>query len=146
MKPNPDKVLLGVVAAISQHLSPELNSPFAHTTVGLSQSLLMILARESDGLIDRLINETNACAAIVRDALPLLDDTRRSEAQTAIADLSPADYRLSTIQGLNDRVRRALIDVHAAVEAQSSAEAMAMNDRIWQELMVSTLRRSGAAR
>ena len=66
--------------------------------------------------------------------------------QSAIATPLAPDYRLSSLQAENDALRRGLVALHAAVEANLAPEAAALNERIWAELVESTRRRQFAAR
>jgi len=53
---------------------------------------------------------------------------------------------VSTLQGINDRLRAILVDVHAAIEETPGEGARAMEERIWEELRESTRRRHVEAR
>ena len=56
------------------------------------------------------------------------------------------DLRISVLSAANARLRAALVDLHAAVELDSSPEARVIEAQIWDELRRSTERRlmSGA--
>ncbi len=142
MKPDPNIVLKGIVRTYQRELILELDSAYSKNSAILGNGLLNILSVEFERLIDRLIEETQVTAAILRDAAVLLPDERLSlRARSTAAKREPANYRLSTIQAMNDEVRAMLIEVHAAIEAVPGPEAAAMNDRIWAELQASTVRR-----
>jgi hypothetical protein len=67
-------------------------------------------------------------------------------ARAAATDSTPPDLRVSTLQGINDRLRAILVEVHAAIEDTPGEEARAMEERIWDELRDSTRRRHVEAR
>ena len=142
MKPDPNIVLKGIVRTYARELIPELDSAYSRNSAILGNGLLNILSVEFERLIDRLLEETAATAAILRDASVLLPDERLAlRARTAGVKPAPANFRLSTIQAMNDSARAMLIEVHAAIEAVPGPEAAAVNDRIGAERQASTVRR-----
>ncbi len=141
MRPDPGRVLMGLTAKLALAVAPDCRTPFGQTTAGHAAGLTMVLAQEVDRLPDRLYRETEAVAAMLTDALPLLDATLAGRLRDVLANRTAPDLRISSLQAANDTVRAVLIDVHAAVEAQGSAEAREMNERIWDELRESTRRR-----
>jgi hypothetical protein len=140
MRPDPEKVLMGVAAALSADLPPAITTPFGVATAGHATLLALVLAQEVDRLADRLHRETLAVKAILRDARPLLDAHLKAEVDAAVSLESP-DLKVQSLQTVNDAVRRVLIPVHASVEARASAEARALDARILAELQESTRRR-----
>ncbi|MFN0095551.1 MAG: hypothetical protein ACKVVT_12360 [Dehalococcoidia bacterium] len=140
MRPHPEKVLGGVVAALSADLPPVISTPFGVATAGHATMLTLVIAHEVDRLADRLHRENEAVKAILRDAAPLLTPAARTAVHEAIAREAP-DIRVSSLLAVNDAVRAALVDVHAAVEGIDSPEARTMDARIWEELKESTRRR-----
>jgi hypothetical protein len=141
MRPDPARVLMGVATNLLVNLTPEVRTPFGQSVAGMAGMLAIVLAQEVDRLADRLHRETEVVAAILADALPLLDAALATRVQAAVDGRVAPDLRVSSLQVANDRVRAALIDVHAAVEAIDSPEARAMDTRIWDELRESTRRR-----
>jgi hypothetical protein len=132
---------MGVATNLLVNLTPEVRTPFGQSVAGMAGMLAIVLAQEVDRLADRLHRETEVVAAILADALPLLDAALATRVQAAVDGRVAPDLRVSSLQVANDRVRAALIDVHAAVEAIDSPEARAMDTRIWDELRESTRRR-----
>jgi hypothetical protein len=142
MRPDGARVLFGMASRMAETVLPEMQTPIGVQNAGIAISLALALGQEFDRLVDRLLVEASAVAAILKDAAPLLEDGElRARALAAAARTVPANYRVSTVQALNDSVRAALIDVHAAIEQIEGEEAAAMNDRIWAELQESTRRR-----
>ena len=70
----------------------------------------------------------------------------RAQVDAALARPAPVNLRISTLQAENDALRAALILVHAAVDGARDAEAKALDERIWAELVESTKRRQFASR
>lgn len=141
MRPDPARVLMGLTSKLALTVAADCRTPFGQTTAGHAAALTMVLAQEVDRLPERLYRETEAVAAILEDALPFLDPALAGRVREALANNAAPDLRISSLQAATDSVRAILIEVHAAVEAQESAEARAMNERIWDELRESTRRR-----
>lgn len=142
MRPDPSIVLKGVVRTYARELLPELDSAYSKNSMILGNGLLNVLTVEFERLIDRLLEENRATAAILRDVTAILpDELLATKARTLGMREGPPNYRLSTVQAENDELRAMLIEVHAAIEAVPGPEAAAMNDRIWAELQASTRRR-----
>ena len=141
MKPDPSVALNGLAQTLIADLSPDIRTPFGQSTASMSAGVAMLLARQVDGLVDRLVVENDATAAILSDACTLLTASLADRVRLAVRDRTPADLKVSTVQAINDRLRALLIEVHAEVEAQDSPQAAALNERIWSELAESTRRR-----
>lgn len=142
MRPDPSLVLTGVVRTFARELLQELDSAYSKNSMILGNGLLNVLNVEFERLIDRLLEENQATAAILRDATAVLpDEALATRARTLGMRQKPGNYRLSTIQALNDELRAMLVEVHAAVETIPGPAAAALNDRIWAELQASTRRR-----
>jgi hypothetical protein len=140
MRPDPARVLVGVATNLMT-LIPDVRTPFGQSLAGMAATLAYDLAQEVDRLADRLFNETEAIAELLREALPLLDDAMAHRIHHVIDGRGAPDLRVSSLQAANDRLRAALIEVHAAVEAMDSPEARVMDARLWDELRESTRRR-----
>jgi hypothetical protein len=72
-----------------------------------------------------------------RQAHVLVEENRAFRGLLAVAG-EDADFHLSALQAQNDRLREALIALHEAAEASGD---VALQDRIWAELVASTERR-----
>ena len=141
MRPDPARVLMGLTTNLVVNLTPDVRTPFGQATAGMAGTLTLVLAQEADRLPDRLYRETQAVAAILEDALTLLDAGLATRVREALAGREAPDLRVSSLQAANDLVRAALIEVHAAVEQLDSPTAGDIDARIWDELRESTRRR-----
>jgi len=147
MKPDAGRVLNGVAVSLMTKVAPEVRTPFGQQLAGLSAVLLRVVATEFDRMADRLSVENAAVAAILAGAAGVVSDAGLAErARAAATDSTPPDLRVSTLQGINDRLRAILVEVHAAIEDTPGEEARAMEERIWDELRESTRRRHVEAR
>jgi ethanolamine utilization microcompartment shell protein EutS len=144
MKPEPGRVLQGVGVSLLTAVLPEVATPFGQQTTSSAGALALMISEEFDRAPERLSRENAAVRAILADARGVTPDQAAAIDQ-ALA-VKAADLRVSTLQKENDALRAALIGVHAAVEAIDTAEAKALNERIWAELVESTKRRAFATR
>ena len=71
----------------------------------------------------------------------LSDAGDRAGPDAALAGAEDDDLRISVLSAANARLRAGLIALQAAVEAEDSPEARALESRIWGELRLSTERR-----
>jgi hypothetical protein len=126
-------------------LVPEIPTPFGKQEAGLAAQLTFWAAEEAERGADRLIKENHAVRALLSEGLAFAGDAR-AEVQSAIATPLAPDYRISSLQAENDALRRGLVELHAAVERDSTPQAAAFNERIWAELVDSTRRRQFQAR
>lgn len=141
MRPDPAAVLGAIAGAVAVEV-PMAATPFGQQTLGIAAGLSMMLAQDIDRAPARCVDEYRATAAILRDAIPLLNDpglAARIEEALALDIL--ADLHVSALQACDDRVRALLVEVHARVESTPGDAAAAVNERIWAELQESTRRR-----
>ena len=142
MKPDPPMVLRGIGHTLATRVLPELRTPFAFQTVGLSAGILNMVAQEYDRASARLVEENDVLRQLFSDAVEVVEDGALRTRLREAADEAPVrDYRVSTLQGENDALRALLIDLHAAVERQTGERARELDERIWDELLESTRRR-----
>lgn len=141
MRPDPATVLGAIAAAIAAEI-PNTPTPFGQQTLGIAAGLAVMLAQDVDRAPARLVEECRTTAAILRDALPLLGgDELAGRIEDALAHDVLSDLRISALQAEDDRLRVLLVEVHARVETLPGEAAVAINDRIWDELRESTRRR-----
>ena len=145
MKPDLSRALQGVGITLVSKLVPQLQTPFAQQETGLAAQLVFWAAEEAERGADRLVKENHAVRALLADGIGFAGEAAGA-VQSAIATPLAPDYRLSSLQAENDALRRGLVALHAAVEANLAPEAAALNERIWAELVESTRRRQFAAR
>jgi hypothetical protein len=142
VKPDPGRVLQGIGTSLLTSVLAEVQTPYGQQTTTISAGLAFMVAEEFDRAADRLLVENAAVRAILAEARPLVPAA--SPDIDAVLRVSAPDHRVSSLQAENDSLRGVLIDVHAAIEATDSAAALALNERIWAELVESTTRRAFA--
>ena len=105
-------------------------------------TFLLFAAQEWDRAAERLVEENAALREIFREAAGVVSDPALAERARAAADGADPGLRVSALMAANDDLRALLIDVHAHVEERSDAEARALDEAIWAELVRSTERRA----
>lgn len=140
MRPDTSRTLQGVAINLLTNVMAETRTAFGQQTVGIAATLAMWVAEEAERGADRLVIENRATREILGDGLEIAGSEAES-VRAAIATPVAPDFKISSLQAENDSLRRGLIALHAAVEANGSAAAQAMNERIWAELIESTRRR-----
>lgn len=143
MRPEPAQVLTTLALSSLLKVAPEVPSAYGQQIVGLSGAIELYLAQEWDRMPARLVDENAAVAALLGQALTVLGGAHPLAAALAGAPgaLAYPDYRVSTLQAANDRLRALLVDAHAAVEQAPGDAARDLDEAIWAELAESTRRR-----
>jgi hypothetical protein len=134
MKPDIPLVLDDLARKLRETILPGLTG-FQANMVGMTAAMLDMTAEAWDSAADRLVQENGALAALLARGSEVTGDP----AYRAAADEEPEDFRISTLERVNDARRRALIDLQARIEGDGGAQAL--NAAIWDELRTSTERR-----
>ena len=135
MKPDIPAVLAELAGLVARNAAPDLDPAERAGALGLSAALLGMAAEAWDGAAQRLVEENRALRALLSDA------GDRAGADASLAGAEDDDLRISVLSAANARLRAGLIALQAAVEAEDSPEARALESRIWEELRLSTERR-----
>ena len=140
MKPEVPAVLAELAGLVARNAVPDVDPAERAGALGLSAALLGMAAEAWDGAAQRLVEENRALRALLSAAGDLAG--RDAWLAGGVDD----DLRISVLSAANARLRAALVDLHAAVELDSSHEAQVLEAQIWDELRRSTERRlmSGA--
>ena len=145
MRPDVSRTLQGVGINLLVNVAADVKTPFGLQTVNLAGALALMASEEAERAAERLTTENRVVREILRDGLEVAG-ARRPAVEAGLATPPAANLLVSSLQAENDDLRRALIELHTAVEASDGPEAQAMNERIWAELVESTRRRQFAAR
>ena len=145
MRPDVSRTLQGVGINLLVNVAADVKTPFGLQTVNLAGALALMASEEAERGADRLVTENRIVREILHDGGPLASDALTA-VEAALATPVAANYLVSSLQAENDALRRGLIELHAAVEADPSEQGKAFNERIWAELIESTRRRQFQAR
>jgi hypothetical protein len=147
MKPDPPKVLRGIISQYLKSIGPELKTPFSQGNFGQGLMLLNIIAQEYDRAAARLVEEDNAIIPLLEDGLLVVaDESLASRLRDAVDGDYHRDLHVSALERENNLLRGLLTELHAVVEMLESPEAVELNERIWAELQQSTRRRHVVSR
>jgi len=135
VKPDIPAVLAELAGLVARNAAPDVDPAERVGALSLSAALLGMAAEAWDGTAQRLVEENRALRALLADA------GDRAGPMAGLAGAEDDDLTISVLSAANARLRAGLIMLHAAVEAEDSPEARALESRIWQELRLSTDRR-----
>lgn len=142
MRPDVPRVLNGIAMSLSTEVMREVQTPFGQNALSYAAGLLVMIGEEFDRAAARLVEENAAILAILARAQSSLEEPGlQDRIARELGEVPGEDLRVSALQGENDRLRALLVDVHAAVEGTTGAEAEALDRLIWDELRESTRRR-----
>ncbi len=142
MKPEPPRVLQGVMINLVMNVLPEVSTPHGQQTVQLAAGLVNMVAQEFDRAADRLVTERSALAVLFGDAATKVTEPGLHARLDAAANLAPpASLSVNALQSENDRLRALLGELLEHVEALDAPWAQALEGAIWEELRESTRRR-----
>jgi hypothetical protein len=122
------------------NVAPDTKTPFGQQTVNLAGALALMAAEEAERGAERLTTENRIVRELLAAGVHLAGE-RRAAVEAGLATAPAPNLLVSSLQAENDALRSALIELHAAVELDASAEASELNERIWAELVESTRRR-----
>lgn len=135
MKPDVPAVLMELAGLVAANAMPEVHPADRAGALGLSAALLALASQAWDGAAQNLVTENRAIRVLLARGAGLVPDA------AALANGSDDDLRISALDAENARLRAALIALQIAVEGRADAEAAALDDAIWAELIASTERR-----
>ena len=135
MKPDVPAVLMELAGLVARNAAPDVPPADRAGALGLSAALLSLAAQTWDGAAQNLVTENRAVRGLLARGAAFAPEA------AALASGSDDDLRISALSAENARLRTALIALQVAVEGRGDADAMALNDAIWAELIASTGRR-----
>jgi divalent metal cation (Fe/Co/Zn/Cd) transporter len=141
MKPDVDQVLQILAGHLMAEIAPSLESDYAQRSAQLVGILLTTAAEEWDRAAERRCQENRALRELFADAAPQVSDAGLRARLEAAAASEESSLRIADLERANDALRGLLIELHGEVESLDTAEAHRIEDRIWQELRLSTERR-----
>ena len=141
MRPRVETVLQTVAADLFERVIPAIGSTYHQGTVGMVAALFGIVSEEWDRAASRRIEENDRLRELFRESAPAVNDPSLKARLLKLAETRDHDFHISALEKNNCALRAALIELHAHVEAQTSAEARKVEDAIWAELTKSTERR-----
>jgi hypothetical protein len=141
VKPEVGRVLEVSAMALMLDVAPHVAPSYRQASVFASAMLLTCIREELDRIASRRVEENRALQALFADAAPGIEEASLRERLARAAGEGDGDLRISALEARNAALRDLLIELHAHIEEQDSAEARRVEAAIWRELAASTLRR-----
>ncbi len=141
MRPRVETVFQTMAMDLIERVIPAIGPRYHQGTVGMIATLLAIVSEEWDRAASRRIEENSRLRELFRQAAPAVNDPALRSRIFQLAKTADNDFHISALEQNNCALRAALINLHAHVEAQTSAEARKVEAAIWDELAKSTERR-----
>lgn len=126
-----ETALRGVINALQERVAPAVQEPFAGEAIRLAQLLLRLVANGTDDAAAARIDENRALRALFDDAAPLVSGDLATRLRAAAVSTDPG-LRISELDREGDRLRRLLVELHAAIEQRADEAARTMDIRIWR--------------
>jgi hypothetical protein len=141
MRPRVETVFQIMAGDLIQRVIPEIGSTYHQGTIGMVAALFGIVSEEWDRAASRRIEENDRMRELFRQSVVAVNDASLRKRILELADTRDHDFHIAALENNNCALRAALIELHAHVETQTSAEARKIDDAIWDELAKSTERR-----
>lgn len=126
-------VLEGVVDALRDQVSPQLNDAFASEATRMAQSLIAIVGRAGDDAAAIRVEENARMRAIFADASSVAERDLSARLVEAGNSRDPG-LRISELDAETGRLRALLVELHRWLEQQDSPEARSLDQQIWRAL------------
>ena len=136
-----ETMLLGVASTLRERITPSVSDSFAGEMSRLAAMLVTITANAVDDAAAARVWENAALRALFEEAPAGLDPSLASRLAEATRSVDPG-LKISELDRENDRLRKLLVELHAAVEQHESAAARALDVRIWVLLREAEMRRA----
>lgn len=132
MIPYPSSALSMLSDRLMNHLLGDLQSAYYMSDGMLVGVLMNALAEELESGVEKRIQDIREMQTILADAGQKLDSDELPADIDKLSQATPADMTLASVNDLHDSITKALIDLHATVEAQTGEGAAAeVNKEIW---------------
>lgn len=141
MKPDVPNVLEILAGTLLFDVAPHVSPSYRQSSVAVSAMLLGMVREEWDRAAARRIEENAALRGLFRESLRAVANTDLRRRLEEAAGSRDSSNLVSALEQANDALRALLIELHAHVEQQASAEAREVEGAIWRELSASTERR-----
>lgn len=126
-------VLEGVVDALREQVSPQLNDAFASETARMAQSLIAIVGRAGDDAVAIRVEENARMRAIFLEAASVAKGDLSARLAEA-GDSRDPGLRISELDAEIGRLRALLVELHCWLEQQDTPEARHLDQQIWRAM------------
>lgn len=145
MRPQGDKILNIVAMTLGGTFLPLLETEYAQSQMGLTMTLLGMVAQEFDRAAHRRIEENRELIKIFSTAVTHVKDENLKKRLQAAIKKSTNDYTVTALDKLNCELLEILIDLHAHIEVLEDEDVRKIEGAIWDELEKQVNRRGFTA-
>jgi len=131
MKPDVDQMLMSFLGPLITHVAPHLPEGYPAGSMGTMTVLMIFAAQEYERAADARMGEIDAMKEVFAEALAHLAPGPLKDAAAQAARSIPGDLKISTLNQVNDQMRRVLIDLHSHVEETPELAGGALEQAIW---------------
>jgi hypothetical protein len=128
-----ETTLHGIAIALRERIAPAIDDAFVGEVARLTALLLTISANAVDDAAAVRVWENAALRALFADGRSLVDDDLARRLDQAADSVDPG-LRISELDRENGRLRRLLVELHAAVDANESSQKQLFSAKIWRFL------------
>jgi hypothetical protein len=122
-------------------MGPALPTSYEQSSAGALGVLLLAVREEFERGAARRAEENAAIRGLFAQAESVVSDEALGLRLRAAREAAPAALTISALEAENATLRGLLIELHAHVETREGADAEALVEAIWDELVRSTERR-----
>ncbi len=134
MIPSAPHFLAYAVHRLTNDIAPALPDEYLAQSTGMMGGMMAVATQQADCAVDDMVWDITQLHELLTQATVILE-----HAQTDQPDFN--SLRLSSLIPQYHRLAIQLVEVHALVEEMTSAQARALNARIWDYLTTSAQRR-----
>jgi hypothetical protein len=138
MKPDMDFLLNALAREVAEKMVPQLDSDYARADGGLTVELLLAAAGNIDTAASRYIEENRQLRSLFSEAANIVGDEELGQALKTAAEAEEQDYKISSLQKVNNELCSLLIRLHAHVEILERDGARKTENAIWNFLSART--------
>lgn len=141
MTPSVDRLLEVGAIHLMAKVGPALGPGYAQSSVGVLGAMLLCVREEFERAAARRVEENAALRSLFAEAGSVVTDAGLRARLAQAAGGRDASLVVSELERGNAALRALLIELHAHVEELAGPAARTLEDRIWSELVTSTVRR-----
>ncbi|MBP6581843.1 MAG: hypothetical protein KA199_09940 [Sphingorhabdus sp.] len=127
---NVENALHGLDEFLRDKIAPAIADPYVAPMARLSGMLLRICANGVDDAVELRVEENAAIREILGEAAHLFAKPLSDQLRATGKSIDPG-LKISVLDAENDRLRRLLVEAHAALEARADPAASALDQQIW---------------
>ena len=141
MIPTYDVILNTIGTNLTNRYLPQTIVEAEKADLALMAFLLAGVSEEFERAAHRRIEENIALRNLFRDALPIVKNNHLKSRLESASKIKETDWRISSLNDLNNQLLELLIELHAYVEKSDDKNSRKILTSIWEELRAYAKRR-----